>query len=318
MKKRLAVMALLVFAGLALAQTKVSMVLNWFPETGHAGYFAAQKDGLYKKAGLDLSIIPGGPNTPGGLSLLATGKAQFAMIGATEALQAREQGIPVVAVFAPFQNNPQGFMYHAENPLKGFEDLAGRTVAISPGAAYWDFVQNKYGLKGKVQVINYNGQLAGWAQDPKAVTQNYITAEPYNADKMGIKNGTLLIADSGFNPYADIIVTTEDFIKSNPEAVRAFVAASKAGYEAFFANPKNYVSVLQDANKENTSDVVLWGAGAIKKLILTGDALKGGLGTMTAERWNTLYKQLKDLKLLKPETNLDVSKVWTLEFLPKK
>jgi len=318
MKKRLAAVAILAFAGLAFAQTKVSMVLNWFPETGHAGYFAAQKDGLYKKAGLDLTIIPGGPNTPGGLSLLATGKAQFAMIGATEVFQAREQGIPVVAIFAPFQNNPQGFMYHAENPLKGFEDLAGRTVAISPGAAYWDFVQNKYNLKGKVQVINYNGQLADWARDPKRVTQNYVTAEPYNADKLGLKNGTLLIADSGFNPYADIMVTTEDFIKSNPAAVKAFVEASKAGYEAFFANPKNYVSALQDANKENTSDVVLWGAEAIKKLMLTGDALKGGLGIMTAERWNTLYKQLKDLKVLKPETNIDVSKVWTLDFLPKK
>lgn len=318
MKKVLMAAGVLAFAGLAFAQTKASMVLNWFPETGHAGYFAAQKDGLYKKAGLDLTIVPGGPNTPGGLSLLATGKAQFAMIGATEVFLAREQGIPVVAIFAPFQDNPQGLMYHAEQPIKGFPDLAGRTVAISPGAAYWQFIESKYNLKGKVQVINYNGQLADWANDPKRITQNYVTAEPYNADRLGLKNGTLLIAASGFNPYADIMVTTEDYIKSNPEAVKAFVEASKAGYEAFFASPKNYVSALESANKENTSDVVLWGADAIKKLMMTGDAMKGGLGTMTAERWNTLYKQLKDLKVLKADTNIDVSKVWTLDYLPKK
>ncbi len=316
MKKQMVALAMLVFS-LAFAQTKVSMILNWFPETGHAGYFAALKDDLYKKGGLDMTIVSGGPNTPSGIGLLATGKVQFAMIGATELLLAREQGIPLVAIFAPFQNNPQGLMYHAEYPLKGFEDLAGRTVAVSPGAAYWEFVENKYGLKGKVQIINYNGQLSDWARDPKRITQNYVTAEPYNADKLGLKNGTLLIADSGFNPYADIMVTTEDFIKKNPAAVKAFVAASKAGYEAFFANPKNYVSALESANKENTSDVVLWGATAIKKLMLTGDALKGGLGTMTAERWNTLYQQLKDLKVLKPETKIDLSKVWTLDYLPK-
>ncbi len=316
--KKLGIVLALVLAGLAMAQTKVSMVLNWFPETGHAGYFAAQKDGLYKKAGLDMTIVPGGPNTPGGLQLLATGKVQFAMIGATEVFLAREQGIPVVAIFAPFQNNPQGFMYHAANPVKSFEDLAGRTVAISPGAAYWEFVAKKYNLAGKVQVINYNGQLADWARDTKRVTQNYVTAEPYNADKLGIKNGTLLIADSGFNPYADIMVTTEDFIKANPAAVKAFVEASKAGYEAFFANPKNYVSALGEANKENTSDVVLWGADAIKKLMMTGDATKSGLGIMTAERWNTLYQQLKDLKVIKADTKIDISKVWTLDYLPKK
>jgi NitT/TauT family transport system substrate-binding protein len=307
-----------VVLGLALAQTpvKASMILNWFPETGHAGFYAGVQDGLFTAKGVDLTIQPGGPNV-NGVALLSAGRVQFAMLGATEVLLAREQGIPLVAVFGTFQNNPQGFMYHAANPLKSFEDLAGRTLAISPGAAYWQFIEKKYNLKGKVQVVNYNGQLATWARDTKLVTQNYVTAEPYSADKLGIKNGTLLIADSGFNPYGDIIVTTEDFLAKNPAVVKGFVEAAQAGYKAFFANPAKYVPALEAANKENTRDVVLWGAKEIQKLIVTGDATRTGIGTMTQTRWKDLYDQLKELGVLKPATTIDVTKAFNATFVPR-
>lgn len=312
--KKLFVLAALLLS-FSLAQEKVTMVLNWFPETGHAGYYAAVQDGLYAAKGLDVTIQPGGPDTIGS-TLLATGKVQFAMLGATEVLLAREQGIPLVAVFGVFQNNPQGFMYHAENPVNSFEELEGRTVAISPGAAYWDFIEKKYNLEGKVQVINYSGSLADWARDPMAVTQNYVTAEPYSADKEGIANGSLLIADSGFNPYGDIIVTTEEFLASNPDTVKAFVEASQEGYKAFFADPKKYAPALEAANSENTEDVVLWGAEAIKALIDTGDATTMGIGAMTLERWQTLYDELKELGVLQADTEIDVAQAFNASFVP--
>jgi NitT/TauT family transport system substrate-binding protein len=299
----------------AFAQEKVTMVLNWFPETGHAGYYAAVQDGLYTAKGIDVTVQPGGPDTIGA-TLLATGKVQFAMLGATEVLLAREQGIPLVAIFGVFQNNPQGFMYHAENPITSFEELEGRTVAISPGAAYWDFIENKYELEGKVQVVNYSGGLADWARDPMAITQNYVTAEPYSADKEGIANGSLLIADSGYNPYGDIIVTTEEFLASNPETVKAFVEASQEGYKAFFADPAKYAPALEAANSENTEDVVLWGAEAIKALIDTGDATTMGIGAMTLERWQTVYDQLKELAVLQADTELDVTQAFNASFVP--
>jgi NitT/TauT family transport system substrate-binding protein len=312
--KKLFILAALLLS-FAFAQEKVTMVLNWFPETGHAGYYAAVQDGLYTAKGLDVTIQPGGPDTIGA-TLLATGKVQFAMLGATEVLLAREQGIPLVAIFGVFQNNPQGFMYHAENPLNSFEDLEGRTVAISPGAPYWQFIENKYNLAGKVQIVNYSGGLADWARDPMAVTQNYVTAEPYSADKEGIANGSLLIADSGYNPYGDIIVTTEEFLASNPETVKAFVEASQEGYKAFFADPAKYAPALEAANSENTEDVVLWGAEAIKALIDTGDATTLGIGAMTVERWQAAYDQLKELNVLQADTELDVSQAFNASFVP--
>jgi NitT/TauT family transport system substrate-binding protein len=312
--KKLFILAALLLS-FSLAQEKVSMILNWFPETGHAGFYAALQDGIYAEKGLEVEIQPGGPDVIGS-TLLATGRVQFAMLGATEVLLAREQGIPLVAIFGTFQNNPQGFMYHAANPISSFEELEGRTLAISPGAAYWDFIEKKYNLEGKVQVVNYSGGLADWARDPMAITQNYVTAEPYSAEKEGLPNGSLLIADSGYNPYADIIVTTEEFLASNPETVRAFVEASQEGYEAFFADPGKYVATLEAANSENTEDVVLWGAEQIKKLIDTGDATTMGIGIMTLERWQTVYDQLKELGILQADTELDMTQAFNASFVP--
>jgi NitT/TauT family transport system substrate-binding protein len=312
--KKVFILAVLLFSS-AFAQEKVSMILNWFPETGHAGFYAALQDGLYAARGLELDIQPGGPEVSG-KALLATGRVQFAMLGATEVLQAREEGLPFVAVFGTFQNNPQGFMYHAENPIDSFEDLEGRTVAISPGAAYWQFIEKKYNLAGKVQIVNYSGGLASWATDKTAITQNYVTAEPFSADKMGVANGSLLIADSGYNPYGDIIVTTEEFLASNPDTVRAFVEASQEGYEAFFANPANYAATLESANSENTEDVVLWGAEQIKALIDTGDATTMGIGIMTQERWQTVYDQLKELSVLQADTEMDINQAFNASFVP--
>ncbi|MGL4611740.1 MAG: ABC transporter substrate-binding protein [Trueperaceae bacterium] len=313
MKKLFILAALL--ATTAFAQEKATLVLNWFPETGHAGYYAAAQDGLYTAKGIEVEIQPGGPDTIGA-TLLATGRAQFAMLGATELLLAREQGIPLVAIFGAFQDNPQALMYHAENPIDSFEDLEGRSVAISPGAPYWDFIQKKYNLEGKVQVVNYSGGLADWARDPMAITQIYITAEPYSADKEGLANGSLMVLDSGYNPYGDIIVTTEEFLASNPDAVKAFVEASQEGYKAFFADPAKYAPALEAANSENTEDVVLWGAEAIKALIDTGDATTLGIGAMTEERWQTVYDQLKEVGVLKAATDIDVTQVFNASFVP--
>jgi NitT/TauT family transport system substrate-binding protein len=300
--------------GMTLAQEKVKMLLNWFPEPGHGGYYAALQDGLFAAKGLDVTLQAGGPDI-NGRAFLLTGRTQFTMLGATQLLLAREQGEPIVAIFALYQNNPLGLMYHAENPVGSFEDLAGRKVAIAPGTPFWDFIERKYDLAGKVQVINYDGGLANWARDPLAVTQAYVTAEPYSAEKEGFPNGTLLVSESGYNPYGDIVVTTEDFLAEQPETVKAFVEALQGGYKAFFAEPGNYVNTLQEANSENTEDFVLWSAEAVEGFANTGDATTRGLGIMTLERWQTAYDQLKDIGVLRKETTLDLTKLFDASFI---
>ncbi len=295
--------------------TKVSMVLNWFPEPEAGGFYAAVKDGLYKARGLDLTIVSGGPGVAG-QALLVSNRVQFATMDSPTVLLGRDQGIPLVGIFSTFQTFPQGLMSHEEQAITSFGDLAGRTVAVSPGAAYWEYIEKKYNLTGKVQVLNYNGQLADWQRDAARVTQNYITSEPYYAIKAGSKPKTLLIASSGFNPYGNLMTVTEEYLKNNPKTVQAFIEASQEGWRRYLANPAKYNDVMMAANKELTPQYMAYAAAAEKQLIAGGDAAHYGIGYMSSARWQTILSQLNDLKLIK--TPVDIKTAYSMTLFPKK
>ena len=205
---------------------KIRFYTNWFAEASHGGFYAAVKDGLYSERGLDVELIQGGPGI-NGLALLSSNRAEIIMLAGGQVVLARAEGIPVVAIFATYQTSPLGLMFHSEEPLSDFSELAGRSVSVFPGATYWAYIENKYDLEGKVQTLNYNGQLAQWLNDEKLVTQGYVTAEPFLAKQEGANPQSLLIADSGFNPYSGVLVTSEEFFKENTEAMEKFFEATK-------------------------------------------------------------------------------------------
>lgn len=276
----------------ALAQ-EIRLATNWFPEPEFGGYYAALQDGLYQEAGLEVEILPGGPQV-NPLALLATGQVEIAISDAEEVFFARGRGIPVVAVFALFQESPRGFMYHNSDPLDDFADLAGRTVATTPGATLWKYIEATYGLAGRVQVVNNPGTLAPWLQDPKMVTQMFVTAEPYFARSAGADPGWLPVSDSGFAAYESVLVVREDFAQQHPETLQAFVTASRRGWQSFLAAPAQYAATLIEANPNLDPEFIEWSAQQMRPLIEAG----GTIGIMELERWQKLADQLGAIELL--------------------
>ena len=299
----------------AQSKTEVTLVLDWAVEPPHGGFYAAMQDGLFDAKGVKMNLLPGGP-TVAGYSLLGSGKVEFAMTDSAGMLTAREEGVPLVGVFAQLQLSPQVLMFHKSNPVKDFKDLAGRQVAVSPGAPYWDYLVAKYKLKDKVQQINYSGQQASFLNDEKLVQQGYAVAEPYTLEKGGADIGYLFIGDSGFNPYG-MIATTEDFIKKNPTAVKAVVEAVQEGWKRYIANPTKYGGSLQAANKELDAGFLDWSGKVIIPFVVGhgDDTKKHGLGYMSAARWNTMYKALRQVGVLKKDQ--DPKLAFTMKFLPK-
>jgi NitT/TauT family transport system substrate-binding protein len=324
MKKRLALavlggaLAVGGVASLVKAQTampEVSIILNWFAEPPHGGYYAAVQDGLYEKAGVKVKLIPGGPNVAG-YSLVATGKAQFAQMDTAGILQSREQGLPLVGVFADLQLSPQVLMFHKDNPVKSFEDLAGRQVAVTPGAPYWDYIVAKYKLQGKVQQVNYSGQVATFLNNKKLVSQGYAVAEPYTIEQAGGQIDYLLVSDSGFSPYA-VLGTTEDYIKNNRNIVKAVVEASQEGWMRYTANPAKYGAALKADNKDLTPGFLEWSGKAVVPFALgkDGQVQRNGFGTMQLSRWTEVYRALRTLGLLKKDQV--VQQAFTTTFIKK-
>ncbi|OUM94406.1 MAG: myristoyl transferase [Thermobacillus sp. ZCTH02-B1] len=290
---------------------KVTQVTNWFAEPEHGGQYAALMKGFYEEAGLDMTILPGGPQVSA-TQIVGSGNAEFGMTQADSLLLAREQGIPIVAIAATFQKNPQGLIYHADQDIRDFPDLNGRTVFVAPGAAYWEYLKKKYDLK--VEERSYTGSLAGFISDPASVTQGYITSEPFSLKQQGIETGMLLHADAGYDPYANVLFTTERMIRERPDLVRAFIEASVKGWDYYKDHYEEIHPFLREYNPDLTLEAMEYGAKAQMDLVYGGDAAEGGVGIMTEERWRTLADQMLEIGMLKEDP--DVTKAFTNEFLP--
>ncbi len=139
-----ALAGMIALPGPALALDKVKFGTNWLADPEAGGYFQAAADGTYEKYGLDVDIIPGGPQSNGGLMLLY-GKFDFFMGGDMIGnLLAAEAKLPLIAVAADFQKSPQIFMSHPDVGLDKWADLpsakpvyVGRRLCPQPTRSPW-------------------------------------------------------------------------------------------------------------------------------------------------------------------------------------
>ena len=157
-------LALLVIAAAfvpARGQTldKVSFGTNWVAQAEHGGFFQAVADGTYKKYGLDVTIVPGGPNENNRMLLIA-GKIDFFMTANTlQSFDAVANNVPVIAVAAIFQKDPQVFVTHPEFKVTKIEDLKPLTLFVSKEgiASYFQWLKNEYGFdEKKVRPYTFN------------------------------------------------------------------------------------------------------------------------------------------------------------------
>lgn len=292
---------------------KVTQVTNWFAQPEHGGQYTALAKGYYEEEGIDMTIEPGGPQISS-MQIVASGKAQFGMGQADDILTARDSGIPVIAIAAVFQKSPQAMLFHADADITDFEDLNGRNVYTAPGSGYWDFIKKKYSLN-EVKDLAYTGQFVNFIEDKNAVTQSYITSEPFILKQQGVETRYLLTYDAGFQPYSNVLFTTEDFLKEHPDVVKGFLAASVKGWNYYKDNYEEMNEVLKEKNPDLTVEGLKYGAEQEMELIFTEETDAGGMGIMTEERWTKLQSDMYDLGLLKNKE--DIAGVFTTAYLPR-
>lgn len=293
--------------------TKVTQVTNWFAQPEHGGQYAALAKGFYEEVGIEMTIMPGGPQVSS-IQQVASGQVQFGMAQADELLVARNQGIPVVAIAAPFQINPQAIMFHTEEAIASASEIGGRTVYIAPGAMYWEYLKKAYDLKD-FKELAFTGNFSGFLTDKRSAIQSYITSDPYLLKQQGVDVSFIRIHDTGYQPYANVLFTTEKMIQENPELVKAYVEASMKGWKYFKDNYEEINPVIQKENPDLTLESMKSTAENEIELIFGGDAKTSGVGIMTSERWTTLAQQLANIGIIK---NTDeVKHVFNTEFLPK-
>lgn len=292
----------------ASAPAKVIFALDWFPQPSNGAAYVSQAQGRYAAAGLDVTVQPGGAQALS-IQLVASGQAQFGLESAGGILEAGARGVPIVALAATLQRSPAALFFHRGQPIHSYADLNGRTVYTQIATPEWQYQKARYHLD-HVKDIQFRGTYAGFAADPRAVAQGYLTVTGDELAAQGIATDSIVSAeDLG---YYSVLFTTKEMIERHPDVVRGFVQATLAGW-AYYRTHIAEVSalLLPHTGGRTEADLELEGRKQVE-FIWTGDALEHGFGWMTAARWQKTIDQLVLEDAIKP---VSATSVFTNQFL---
>lgn len=296
---------------------KVSVVLDWTPNTNHTGLYVAKEKGFFEEQGLDVEIIT--PGDAGAEQLVASGKAEFGISIQENITQARTQGVPIVSLAAIIQHNTSGFASPASLNIKTPKDFEGKT----------------YGGWGSPaeQAVIQTLMIADNADFKKLNIVNAGTTDFFTMHNQGIDFAWIFYGWTGIEAklrgeqlnmiyltdysekldyYTPVLATSEKMIDQNPETVKAFVAAVAKGYQFAIENPKEAAEILSKAVPELDGELVL----ESQKWLSTkyqDDAPRWG--EQKLEVWKNYADWMSEHGLL--EGKFDPEKAFTNEFLPK-
>lgn len=304
----------------AQALDAVRFGTNWRAEGGHGGFYQALADGTYRKFGLDVTIVQGGPqvnNRP----LLAAGKLDFLMAGnLLHSFDNVKNGIPTVAVAAFFQRDPQILMAH-QGVYATFDDLRkAKTILIGKDGqfSFWQWLKTEHGFRDE-QLRPYAFSLGPFLHDDHLVQQGYATSEPFSAAAQGATPQIFLLADHGWSTYSTTIETRDDLVRNKPDLVQRFVDASIIGWVNFlYGDHAPAYKAIREANPEATDALLDFEIAQFKKLgiVDSGDAITHGIGAIDLARVRAFYDAMVKAGLYKAR-DLDPARAITDRFVNK-
>jgi NitT/TauT family transport system substrate-binding protein len=290
----------------------VVLMLNWYPEAEHGGFYAAKVHGIYEKHGLDVTIRPGGPNAPVAQELM-TGRIQFGVGNADDVLLFRQQDANVIALIAPIMNTPRCILVREDSGITSLDGLKGTILQANQGQPFVDFMRSKGMLEG-VEIVPYAGTVAKLVTDKKTAIQAYSFSEPLMAQQQGVPVRTLMLSDIGFNPYASCLMCSEELVTKSPELLKRMVSASREGWQKYLEEPAESNKEILKANEQGmTIEALEFGVEQMRPLCLPDGMPPSDLGRMSIERWQELVDQFAALKLIDPNKVTAKSAFWSEE-----
>ena len=300
-------------------RTTVRFATDWRAEAEHGGFYEALAEGEYAKRGLDVTLVQGGPgvNVP---QLVAAGAVEMGDgSNSFVVMNLAKQKVPVKAVAAFLQKDPQVLIVHPDQGIDKLADLQGHPILLSDAAVgdFWIWLKAKYGFSDD-QVRKYTFNSAPFLADKRVAQQGYVTSEPYTIEKQsGVKPKVFLLADDGYPGYAAMVLAPDKLIAANPSAVKAFVEASAKGWHDYlYGDPKPADALIMKDNPEMTEDVLAQAREKMKAygLVDGAEAKTLGVGAMTDARWQAFFDMAAAHGVYPKDMNFKAA--YTLQFLP--
>lgn len=296
---------------------KVSVVLDWTPNTNHTGLYVAKEKGYFEDEGLDVEIIT--PGETGADQLVASGKAEFGVSYQEGITQARVQGVPLVSIAAIIQHNTSGFASPAEKNIKSPKDFEGKTYGGWGSPVEKSVISSLMNLE-KADVEKVNIINMGDTDFFTAVKRDIDFAWIYygwtgiEAELRGEKLNMVYLTDytEKLDYYTPVLTTSEKMIDEHSDTVKAFVKAASKGYEFAIDKPEEAADILLKAVPDLDSDLVKKSQEWLSTRY-QDDAARWG--EQKLEVWENYANWMYDNKLL--EKKLDSNKAFTNDFLPE-
>ena len=236
--------------------TKVSVALDWFPWSNHAGLYVARERGYFAEEGLDVEIFtPGDPSTV--LQTVASGRDDFGISYQTDLLIARQKDVPVVSVMALVQHPLNSVMALETSGISTPKDLVGKKIGSpaipSDELLLGTMLKSEGKTVSDIELINVGYSLvpALISGEVDAIIGAYWVHESISAVNQGFPVNIMRLEEHGVPDFYELVmVTNEDMIAKNPDLVQRFVRGVSRGYQDAIADPRGAVQLLKDVRPE--------------------------------------------------------------------
>ncbi len=307
-------------------KTPIGVQLSWIDTIEFIEFYAADAQGYYDEAGLEVTTHRGGFDEQGNyidpITRVLNGEVQFGVKAAADILAARAEGKPVIAIASIYQRSPASIVSLSESNITQPTDLKGKRVMVEFGtnltALYLAFLALE-GIERSdiVEVTNEGHVVDPLLNGEVDAYLGFITNESLQVKRraQGEVND-LFLSDYGVDTYVNTIFTTEDMIKNKPDLVEAFLRATLRGAEWAVANPDQAAElVVQRFGDQLPETVKELQKEAMQASLPLLNPAGSKIGMMQPEVWEFTQQMLLDQGTLSEP--VEVEKAYTMEFLNK-
>lgn len=291
--------------------TAVSFQTSWIPMVQFGGSYIAQDAGYYEDEGLDVTILPGGPEVDG-TALVAAGTVDIGVSNADNVARANEAGADLVIIGAGFQKNPLALLSLASDPIDNPEAMYGKKIGIPAGdsATHDALVEFNDLDASQIEQVPAGFDVAPLLSGEVDGLYVFYTEQPIALEEAGEEGTTFLLADYGMDVFAQVYFVTRDTFENKKDLITAFMTAEIKGWQDFVADPSPAVDL---AVNEYGKDSGLTESQQTKQserqieLLMTPDTEANGLLTMSEEKIQANLDTLEKLGIPATEDLFDTS-----------
>jgi NitT/TauT family transport system substrate-binding protein len=302
------------------AADKVTLALPWnVPYSGWAGFYMAQDKGYFAAEDLDVEFLLVKGSNPANQTV-AAGSAQLGVSTGSSVIVAASQGLPLLAVSAYMQSNPEGVIARKDRSIAEIGDFVGKRVGYN--------VSNPtvFLFEAKLARAGIDREKITWVSvQPEAMVpmllsgeidaaMGYWDWEAINAEREGLPVNVFVMSDDKIQVYGGIISANAEWAKTHGDTIKRFLRATVKGWIDAAADADQALAVMMKANPEEDEGFMKQALGISLQLIGSPDADTKGFGWMDVEDWKGVQDALLQGKVIEKEADLSV--LFTNDYLP--